>query len=121
VGEQLASNCNGKRYPFNFVYIIVFVDTEGFYRHIPSTASSPPYIPKPSISDGMFAHCTDSFFGDGVRGGGDSFLAAQLSKPLGDERVKGSVPQDLYRVSTYVLSLVLFIIIIPYQIPLKAS
>ena len=34
-------------------------------------------------------------------------MAAQLPEPLGDDRIKGSIPQDLYRVSTYTLGLVL--------------
>lgn len=117
---QLVDNCNGKYHPFDFVYIIVFVDTKGFYRHIPSAVSSPPYVPKTPGSNGMLAYRSDPLCRDGIRGRNDSFVATQLLKPLGDEGVKGPVPQDLYRISTYVRSLVLSIIA-PYQIPLRAS
>lgn len=120
MNRQLVGNCNGKYHPFDFVYIIVFVDTKGFYRHISPTVSSPPYVPKTPGSNCVLAHCSDSLCGDGIRGGNDSFVAAQLLKPLGYERVKGPVPQDLYRISTYVRSFVLSTIV-PYQIPLRAS
>ena len=105
--RRLTNHANVKRYLFDFVHVVTFVDTQGLYCHMPFAVNTFPNITETPRSNGVLAHRINPFFGDGVRSGDESSAATQLSKPLGNERIKGSVPQDLCRVSTYVLVLVL--------------
>jgi len=73
---RLANHQNIKRYLTGFVYVVEFVDAQGFYRHMPFTISTFPNIAETSGSDGVFAHRTDLFFGDGVRSGDELFVVA---------------------------------------------
>ena len=102
---QFTNHTNVRRYPFDFVHVVAFEDAQGLYCHMPFAVNTFPNITETSGSNGVLAHRTDPFFGDDVRSGDESPAATQLSKPLGNERIKGSVPQDLRRVSTYVLVL----------------
>jgi hypothetical protein len=84
-------------YPADFALIVVFVDTQGLYRHMPSIVCSFPNITETAGSNGTIAHRPDTFSGDGVRNGNEVSAVAQLPKLLGYEGIKRSVPQDLYR------------------------
>ena len=92
-------------HPFDFAHIVVFVDTQGLYRHMASVANAFPNIAEPTGSNGVLTKCADPFAGDSVWERNELPTAAQLPEPLRDERIKWSVHQDLYRVSrVYVLS-----------------
>lgn len=65
-----------KRYLTGFIYVVGFVDAQGLYRHIPVAVSTFPNITETSGSNGVRAHRTDIFFGDGVRSGDELFVVA---------------------------------------------
>lgn len=73
---RLENRQNIKRYLTGFVYVVEFVDTQGFYRHMPFTISTFPNIAETSGSNGVLAHRTDTSFGDGVRSGDELLVVA---------------------------------------------
>jgi hypothetical protein len=57
---------NGTPYPFDFSYVLVFVDAQRLYRHASSIVSAFPNIAETTGSDGVLSHRTDLFSVDSV-------------------------------------------------------
>jgi hypothetical protein len=89
---RLTDHHNVKRYPFDFVHRLRRrAGPARDYGRMPFAVSASPKITETSGGNCMLARCTDPLFGDGVWSG-DELSAAAPSKPLGNERAKGSVP-----------------------------
>lgn len=113
--ERFTKHHNVTSYPADFPLIIVFVDAQGLYRHISSIIHSFPNIAETAGSNCTIAHSFYSLSGDGIRDGEEVSVVTQPPKLFGYQRIKRSVPQDLYRL-VHVRSCSC-IAIAPYQRP----